>query len=174
MSEGVNISNFHASDDRQGVRDKVLGQIALLECASAHTYWIRKDHPSLAGCDTVGIYEMFGHAIAQALMSELGTRRLNAVVVIFDKALMYKDEKAFLSRAKAIFSKMNHPFHIYFHNVSKDFNGQIADYIAWSHYVALERNELRPLTVLPPALAKNLVNLVGSTPLKWATPSATK
>ena len=161
LSDGVNLPNFHASDDRQGVRDKVLGQISLMKDVSAHTFWIRKDEPSFEGVDTVGIYEIFGHAIAQAVKAELRSRDLAAVVVVFDKALMHRDEQAFLSRAKAIFSKMNHPFQIYFHNVSKDFNGQIADYIAWSHYVALERNELRPLDVLPPALTANLENLAG-------------
>ena len=166
LADGVNIPNFHASDDRQGVRDKVLGQIAIMEDVTSHTFWIRKEECSFESFDTVGIYEIFGFAIAQAVKIEISRRGLNSVVVVFDKALMFRDEQAFLSRAKAIFTKMNHPFQIYFHNVSKDFNGQIADYIAWAHYVALERNELRPLKALPPALVRNFVKLVGEERLK--------
>ena len=103
---------------------------------------------------------MFGQAIAQAAIAEVSRRGLDCVVVIFDKALRSRDERAFLSRAKDLFSRYKRPFHIYFHNVSQDFNGQIADYIAWSHYVALERNEIRPLTVLPRPLVGNSASLV--------------
>ncbi len=44
--------------------------------------------------------------------------------------------------------KTSKPFRIYFHSTMSDFNGQIADYAAWSLYVKLERNEPRPFNEL--------------------------
>jgi hypothetical protein len=38
--------------------------------------------------------------------------------------------------------------------VHMDFNGQIADYIAWAHYVNLERGEVRPTNALPKRLSE--------------------
>jgi hypothetical protein len=48
------------------------------------------------------------------------------------------------------------PYRIYFQSVNYDFNGQVADYVSWSHYVALERAEMRPLEALPKALKNHI------------------
>jgi hypothetical protein len=160
LSKGVNVPNFHASEDSQRVRNAVYREISLIKDVSAYVFWIEKDPTMNKGIGAARMYEMFGLAIAQAAMVEVSKRSLENVVIVFDKALKHKEEQAFLSRAKSIFAKAHNPFHVYFHNVSKDFNGQIADYIAWAHYVSLERNELRPLIALPPALASHAINLV--------------
>ncbi|HEX8389867.1 MAG TPA: hypothetical protein VF597_00410 [Candidatus Saccharimonadales bacterium] len=69
-------------------------------------------------------------------------------MIVFDKALTKKDQKAFLGELKPELKKLGKPYRIYFHRTLSDFNGQLADYLAWSKYVSLERNELRPLTAL--------------------------
>ena len=166
LEKGINLANFHASDDRQWVRDAVFSEIAKLQDVSAHTYWILKNEEFSQSLSTVELYEIFGFEIAKAAGVEVRNRGSNSMIIVFDKALKHREEQAFLSTCKAIFSKMNTPFNIYFHNVSKDFNGQIADYIAWSQYVALERREFRPLAALPPELTKNLVSLVAARTLK--------
>jgi len=166
LEKGINLANFHASDDRQQVRDAVFREIAKLQDVSAHTCWIEKNERFSQKLSAVQLYEIFGIEIAKVAGVEVSSRHPESMVIVFDKALKYREEQAFLSTCKAIFSKMNVPFHIYFHNVSKDFNGQIADYIAWAHFVALERNEIRPLGALPAILSNNLVNVNGVIPLK--------
>lgn len=174
LSKGINIANFHASDDRQWIRDRVFAEIAKLSDVAAHTFWIRKGEDDAPSLNAVELYELFGIEIANSAAAEISKQDPSSLAIVFDKALKHREEQAFLSRVKVIFSKMNRPFHIYFHNVSKDFNGQIADYIAWSHFVALERNELRPLKALPSNLSSNSLRVNSNWTLKRVTPSATK
>jgi len=152
LESGVNIPNFHASEDSQLVRNQVFDAISGLLDATSYTFWIRKDDPQFSGKGVNDIYEIFGREIGKAAMVESRKRNILTVVIVFDKVLKHREQQSFLSRAKTEFSKSNQKFHIYFHNVSKDFNGQIADYLAWAHYVSLERNELRPLASLPAPL----------------------
>lgn len=173
LSQGVSIPNFHASEDSQRVRDQVVHQISKLRNVSAYTLWMKKDNLPVGYKSTSGIYELMGFEVGRLAAAVANIRGAESVVLVFDKSLIFKEEQAFLSKSKAIFAQLSHPFHIYFHNVSKDFNGQIADYIAWSHYVALERSELRPLKALPLNLTNNLVNLSEISELRNITPSAT-
>jgi len=166
LSQGVGISNFHASEDSQRVRNQVFEQLAKLRNLTAHTLWLKKDTLRSEAKSAAAIYELAGLEMARIAGEEANLRNAESVVMVFDKTLIYREEQAFLSKAKAVLFELSHPFHIYFHNVSKDFNGQIADYIAWSHYVALERNEFRPLAALPPELTKNLVSLEEAITLK--------
>lgn len=166
LSQGVGISNFHASEDSQRVRNQVFEQLAILSNLSAHTLWLKKDALPFEAKSTSAIYELAGLEMARIAVVEANLRNAESVVMVFDKTLIYREEQAFLSNAKAVLSQFSRPFHIYFHNVSKDFNGQIADYIAWSHYVALERSEFRPLAALPPELTKNLVKLEAAISLR--------
>jgi len=166
LSQGVSIPNFHASEDSQRVRDQVVQQISKLKDVSAYTLWMKKDNLPIRHKSTSGIYEFMGLELARLAAAEATIRGAESVVLVFDKSLIFREEQAFLSKSKAILAQLSHPFHIYFHNVSKDFNGQIADYIAWSQYVALERSELRPLVALPLNLTNNLVNLAEVSDLK--------
>ena len=109
---------------------------------------------------------MMGLELARIATAEVMHGSYKSLVMVYDKTLIYKEEQAFLSKAKGLLSQLNYPFHVYFHNVSKDFNGQIADYIAWSHYVALERGELRPFEALPIFLRRTNVRLDVSRALK--------
>lgn len=172
MSQGVSIPNFHASEDSQRVRNQVTDQISKIRNVSAYTLWLKKDKLPMEYQSTAGIYELMGFELARLAASEVTIRSADAVVLVFDKTLIFREEQAFLSKSKAIFAQLSHPFHIYFHNVSKDFNGQIADYVAWANYVKLERDEQRPLDALPKNLC--LVAEVTAVNLKKVTPSATK
>ena len=166
LSQGVGISNFHASEDSQRVRNQVFEQLTKVRNMSAHTLWLKKDDLPAEAKTTYAIYELAGLEMAKIAVAEANLRRAESVVMVFDKTLIYRDEQAFLSKAKSILYQLSHPFHIYFHNVSKDFNGQIADYIAWSHYVALEKQERRPIAALPPELTNHLTNLTAESRLR--------
>ena len=160
LSQGVNLSNFHASEDSQRVRNQVFSQIAELKNVSAHTLWLKKHDLPAQAKSTSAIYELLGIELAKLAAVEANNRDVTSVVLVFDKTLTNREEQAFRSKSKALLTRLKYPLHLYFHNVSKDYNGQVADYIAWSHYVALERSELRPVRALPLRLTNNLVDLV--------------
>ena len=152
LRQGINVSNFHASEDSQRVRDQVFEHIFGLKNISANTFWMRKDTLPVELKNNSSIYDLLGLELARATLNEAKNRKVTSVVMIFDKTLRNREEQAFRSKSKAVFTRMRYPFHIYFHNVSKDFNGQIADYVAWSNYVKLERDEQRPFFALPSKL----------------------
>jgi len=172
LSQGVNVANFHASEDSQRVRDQVFDHIFGLKRVSGYTFWLKKGHLPVELKNTSAIYELLGLELARTTVNEANTRKVTSIVMVFDRTLRNREEQAFRSKSKAIFTRLRYPFHIYFHNVSKDFNGQIADYVAWANYVRLERDEQRPLDALP----KNLrsASEVASMYLKKVIPSTTK
>lgn len=149
MAQGIDLANFHASEDLQQVRDLVFDVISKIESCSSVSFWIAKENYKFTDRWAVGAYKKFGIHIAQHI-GEVATKTLSKkVVVVFDKALVRRDQNAFLAAMKPQLAALGLPHYLYFHNVNKDFNGQIADYLAWARFVSLERNENRPLAILP-------------------------
>lgn len=158
LASGINIPNFHASEDVQVVRDKVFASFGSFSILSAQTFWVKKNDARFTGTEPVNVYRLFGAGFAKwakSLSVEIG---VVTFVLVFDRGLTVKEQRAFLRATKGIFANLGHEYFVFFHNVHKDFNGQIADYIAWAHFVNLERDERRPLAVLPKGLttANNL------------------
>lgn len=152
LAQGVDLSNFHASEDLQKVRDLVFEVISEKVSCSAISFWLSKQDYNLAELGPVSAYKVFGNHIAKYIGLVASQTLSKKVVVIFDKALVRKDQNAVRASLKPQLAALGLPHHLYFHNVSKDFNGQIADYLAWAQFVSLERDEMRPLAKLPPNL----------------------
>ncbi|MEI9907324.1 MAG: hypothetical protein WDO06_04885 [Actinomycetota bacterium] len=81
------------------------------------------------------------------------------VVIVFDTALTNKHQSAFKSAVIPEIKHLHKKFHIYFQAMKTDANGQIADYICWSKYVALERDEQRPWDLLQTKLRPTEFNI---------------
>jgi len=153
LTKGIDIANFHASEDLQVVRDRVFEIINSNSSCRAISMWLDKQDLDSREFGAIGVYKILGNHISKyigdlALAS--GTQKL---VIIFDKALTRKDQNAVFSALKPNFSVLGLPYHLYFHHVTKDFNGQIADYLAWARFISLERGEVRPLSTLPDNLS---------------------
>lgn len=144
LTEGVDTEYFHASEDKQDTRDKVFGQLKTLENVTFHFIYADKTkaHPSIQ--TPSGIYSLFGKTLLKYCFKGQAADEIDQIIVIFDKALTKKDRGAFEGTVKPELKKIGKPFRIYFHQTLCDFNGQIADYAAWSLYVWLERSEKRP------------------------------
>jgi hypothetical protein len=171
LAQGINIANFHASFDLQAIRNSVFKELANLRNVGAHSFWLSKSDQRLDSHEASLIYGLLGEAISAQLIGSIMVANISTVILVFDKALHAKDERAVRAKLKPLLVKTKIPFHIYFHNVSKDFNGQVADYVAWAQYVALERQEFRPLQALPTNLvgSSNLLDVTGG--LRRVTPS---
>lgn len=149
LAQGIDIANFHASEDLQVVRDLVFEVISENKSCSAVSFWLSKQDYKLAELGAVGVYKIFGNHIATHIGVVASQTLSKNIVVVFDKALVRKDQNAVRAALKPQLAALGLPYHLYFHNVSKDFNGQIADYLAWARFVSLERDENRPLAKLP-------------------------
>jgi hypothetical protein len=74
-------------------------------------------------------------------------------VFIFDKAFKAKEEAALFGTLKTRLATFETQYLIYFQNVSKDLNAQIADYVAWANFVCFERENAYWKNLLPERLS---------------------
>lgn len=139
---------FHASEDRQFVRNDVLSVIKELQGKiKIHFICAQKNKTVPALQNPVNFYSKLGSVLSKYII-EFRSDGFSKVIIIFDKCLRGQQQRAFLKKVKTELKGLGKPYEIYFHRTMTDFNGQIADYCAWSKYVWLERDEKRPLTSL--------------------------
>ncbi len=145
---GCEYQHFHASEDKQVVRDGVFASISNMWDISINWLWAEKSktHPSLRGRDK--FYALLGGAIVSYLLKKWKDSNYEKIIIIFDKALTNKEQNAFYAEVKPKLKLIGKPYAIYFHHTVSDFNGQIADYLAWAKYVSLEKWEQRPLEAI--------------------------
>lgn len=148
LKDGVDVECFHASPDRQNVRDAVFDEIEKLSNIRINYIYgdKHKAHPKYQKPEAM--YALFGKTLLKYVFKGYVAAQYQQIVVIFDKALPNKQQKAFLGVVKPELKQLAKPYRIYFHKTMADFNGQIADYCAWAKYVSLERNEQRPIAKL--------------------------
>lgn len=149
LSEGLDIPHFHASEDNQKVRNQFLAELKHAKGVSVLVFAVRKSDLPKENQNAVSVFAMLGNTLVRQLAMHLSAIDFNQILLIFDGALHGKQQHAFLSKLKGALNQTEADYKVYFQNVKYDLNGQMADYVAWAHYVSLERNELRPLNALP-------------------------
>jgi len=151
---------FHATEDKQEVRDWVFGAIRKLNDIEIDAIIAQKNktNPSLyieyelreGQVKTVHWEERFYDKILQMLLQYIfgryeGKDDIEEIIVvlgsIFTRA---KRRYVFKSLEQYLKEKSKKPFRIYFHPTSSDINCQMADYCGWAVYVRAERGEMRP------------------------------
>lgn len=148
LAQHEDVEHFHASEDKQTIRDRVFNTIKQLDNIRINYIYAKKRlaHPTYH--DSASFYALLGKTLLKYLFNGRATQQYSKIVVVFDKALSSKEQKKFLKVVKPELKAIGKPYAIYFHRTLSDFNGQIADYVAWAKYVALERDERRPLSEL--------------------------
>lgn len=148
LNQQEDVEHFHASEDKQAIRDQVFNAIKQLDNIKINYIYAKKKlaHPKYH--DSASFYALLGKTLLKYLFNGRSTQQYSKIVVVFDKALSAKEQKKFLKVVKPELKAIGKPYAIYFHRTLSDFNGQIADYAAWAKYVALERDEGRPLSEL--------------------------
>lgn len=144
LKEGNDISEFHASEDRQIIRDQVFPVINSMPEINAHVIYGDKHFLATSLQSPSGIYSLYGKAMIKYFIRVYASYSLSSITVVFDRTLTKKLRGQFEGILKPELKKINIPFNIYFHPMSTENNGQVADYISWAKYVELERSELRP------------------------------
>lgn len=139
---------FHATVNSRGTRSAVTEVIRSLSgLIKVHTIYADKHyaHPSKHSPDVM--LSLFGMALARWL-SYTVSNEYDQVILVFDSVLTGKQRAAFLKAVKPALKHLQKPFHVAFHPVKSDLNGQIADYFAWSVFRKLESNDDLPLEAL--------------------------
>jgi len=155
MKNGINLEYFHATEDRQIVRNQVYSFIEHLDDIEIDSVIVQKNktNPSLY-ISTKKKKPKKGEKLYTKVLQNLlqyifcrydNSTKIDQVVVvlssIFDankRKLIEKTVKIYL---KQIYSK---PFYLYFHENRSDKNTQIADYCCWAIYRKWTDGEIRP------------------------------
>ena len=148
LADGKDVSGFHATEDRQVVRDEVFKTIGQLTNIQAHAIYGEKRRAAPTLQKPEALHALFGAAIVKFAIKAYAGSAYQKVVVVFDQALTKKGQSAFHATVKPQLKALGKPFHLYFQRMEADANGQIADYVAWSKFVQLERGEQRPWSSL--------------------------
>jgi hypothetical protein len=152
LSTGHDLMSFHASQDLIWVRDQVISQICLLKGLKVHVIHAKK---ALVPNELKSSYHLHSHFAREFIRFSLRAvevEQADQVVVIFDQALSSSQQGAFHAAIKSEIKKSQKLCRIYFHSMKTDFNGQIADYVAWAKFKQLERSESRPWNFLMKSL----------------------
>ncbi|MFM9111737.1 MAG: DUF3800 domain-containing protein [Actinomycetota bacterium] len=153
LSDGVDVRGFHASEDKQAVRNVVVTALTGLNNIQGHViYGDKRQAPSALRSDSA-LHSLFGRLLIVHFLHTFAHVDYQKVVVVFDQALTKKKQGDFQGILKPELKSVGKRFHLYFHPMMADMNGQIADYLAWSKFVSLERNEMRPWTSLSSTIA---------------------
>ena len=148
LADGIDVDCFHASPDMQIIRDAVFNEIERLTNIRINYIYANKHKTHSSYQSAEAFYSLFGKTLLKYVFNGWMAAQYEQIIVVFDKALTNKQQKAFLSVVKPDLKALGKPYKIYFHPTMADFNGQIADYSAWAKYVELERGEGRPMAKL--------------------------
>ena len=164
LAQGLDHEYFHASEDKQSVRDEVFSILASL----GDTFEVRsivarknKTNPALykevytKGTKTIervtgiGLYKKLCECLLTYIFKGKQDRVKNIVVVL--SSLSTGEKKRTMLQALKHFLKQNFPgihFDIYSHQSMADLNCQLADYCCWAISIKYEREESRPYEII--------------------------
>jgi hypothetical protein len=145
---GLELEYFHATEDRQMVRDNVFNIIrtSLRDCRlDFQIVEKRKTHPTLQHDHARFYHTIFGILLLYVLKEQKSN--FSRVVVVADNIPVEKKRKEIEGAAKLTLGswskKTGIPYSVMFHSAKSDLNLQITDYLNWAVYRKWERKDLR-------------------------------
>ena len=158
LAQGHDLRQFHASEDRQSVRDAVFASMQHMCDVRTHVvHGDKSQMPQHVKSDTA-LHSLFGGSIVEFAIRTHSSDEYRRAVVIFDQALTKSKQGTFHAVVKPRLKKLGKPFYLFFQPMIADMNGQLADYVAWSKFVQLERGEQRPWSAVSDALETTQVS----------------
>jgi len=152
LAQGHDLRQFHASEDRQWVRDAVFDSMRHMRDTQAHVvHGDKSQMPTQLQSDTA-LHSMFGGSLVEFAIRAHSSDEYRQTVVIFDQALTRSKQGVFHAAVKPRLKALGKPYRLFFQPMIADMNGQLADYVAWSKFVQLERSEERPWLAVTDAL----------------------
>ncbi len=168
LAQGLDQEMFHATEDRQVVRDEVYRLLLeLKDAGEVHSVIAKKENlePSLytetykrRGKDitlTTGfpLYQRACESILRHIFQGK-TGKMENVLVVLSSLFAGEKKKIFLRTLKR-YLKDTFPdtrFEIYCHHSRSDINSQLADYCSWAISIKRERGEERSYGIIKPLI----------------------
>lgn len=164
LNDGINQEYFHATEDKQIVRDQVFGILNSLQYdIEVHSVVAQKNkaNPSLyreeyykkgklikrvVGAD---FYQRVCRTLLQYVFHRSDFQDVNKIVVVLG-AIFTKEKQSFVLKTLKHYLKkrFEKPFEIYFHQAKADLNCQLADYCGWAIAIKWERGENRSFNLI--------------------------
>ena len=151
LSTGEDLVDFHASKDLVWVRDQALEVISKITTISTFVIYGKKSSAPVDMHSSTRLYAHFSVVLMRKVLKSLENQH-SKLVMLFDRALPQEQQGPFNAAVKAELKEANMPFNVFFHPMNSDFNGQIADYVAWAKFRQLERGDDGPWNLLSRAL----------------------
>lgn len=161
ISRGQDISDFRASRDLRSIRDEVLKSIAVAKQLRAHVVFGRKAEVLQYLDSGAQMYQEFAIEIGQQVLVHAELEEIESVILIFDQTITAGHRESLRSALLSLFEFRERHLRVLFHPMCTDFNGQIADYVAWSKFRQLERKDSKPWDRILKSINPSSMNLFG-------------
>ena len=150
LSSGINQEYFHATEDKQIIRDKVYAFLEDMQSKyEIHSVIARKNKTNPSLYDEQFFYELICKTLLRYIFQGK-LRRVDNIVVVLGSLFTRRKQEAILNTLhnflKFNFSSIHSQ--IYFHQSGNDLNCQLADYCCWAISVKYTRNEQRPYQII--------------------------
>lgn len=153
LESGVDTQYFHATEDRQDVRDRVFEVIKKhvkdfrIDCIVAEK---SKTHPTLY--DAGEFYGMMLGCLLKYIVRGYDLTRYNHVIVMTDRLPLKKHSggvmEAAIKGALAKYLPQNVGYRVMHHESKSNFNLQIADYCNWAIYRKWSMTDFRSYKII--------------------------
>jgi hypothetical protein len=156
LESGLDLQHFHASEDRQIVRDKVFGAIAEdISEYRAYSVVIPKNRtePTLRAPEA--LYPLAFEWLMKYILPRHCGDEVETIVVITDDLPERNKRRAMEKGVKMALKPLipaGKRYYLYHHQSRSDINLQIADYFGWAIYRKWENNDTRSYDLVSPAI----------------------
>lgn len=140
MLRGSNQLDFHATHNSRGTRKRVLSLIGDMSHIRSMTVVFDKAQYRALPDSTTRFILAASTAIAEWACEFAGPTH-DHVTLVFDTAYTTAQMSQVKHHLKIVIAARRMSYRIHFHRVANEPNGQIADYIAWSHFRMIERSD---------------------------------
>ena len=157
LESGINIEYFHATEDKQDVRNRVFSIInESLEHVKICSMIAQKNkaHPSLQeeGKFYTHVFQMLMKWVVKKHIHGKGYER---VVVFTDTMPIAKKKRAMEKGVKSVLKSLldeGVTYRIYHHQSKSNFNLQVVDYCNWAIYRKWSRDDTRSYDIIKPSI----------------------
>ncbi len=164
LAGGVDQEYFHASEDKQDVRDKVYSILSAIgNSYEVHSIIARKNKTNpvlyketyvkkgetIERITGMGLYKKLAECLLQYIFS--GKEHMVSKIVVVLGALYVGEKKKVILKTLKHYLKNEFPgvvFEIFSHQTRADLNCQLADYCCWAIAIKAERDEDRPYKII--------------------------
>lgn len=173
LGEDIEQEYFHATEDKQKVRDAVFSLIERLKDFEVHSVVAQKNKTNWSLYEKIdtkknesgrglkftkkqveeNFYKQLGETLTcwvfKRYRDTKNIREIDKVIIIFDTLFNKTKQELVKKHLKVYFKqKFDKVPYIYFYQGKSDINCQISDYCGWAVFIKWERDEKRPYEII--------------------------